>query len=62
MDFVLTKNFRKGFILADALIGITIITMFTLLYLQVDHQMKIKINQEQTELISKRKIYEKAYR
>ncbi|WP_054655483.1 hypothetical protein [Lentilactobacillus kisonensis] len=59
MVIVLRKWNKKGFTAIDSLIGLTIISAFSLFYIHVTTQMNQNIDDSQRTMIVERKNYEK---
>lgn len=54
----LRKNFKSGFTMIDSLIGLTIISIFSVLYFQTVHQMNQQLKEAQQVMINERHNYE----
>ncbi|GEP22607.1 MAG: type II secretion system protein [Lactobacillus sp.] len=54
----LSKNFKSGFTMIDSLIGLTIISIFSVLYFQTVHQMNQQLKEAQQVMINERHNYE----
>mgnify|MGYP001294239887 CR=1 FL=1 len=58
MALELKRKTKDGFTLIDSLIGLTIISLFSLFYIGITHQMNDQIDQSQQTLKVERKHYE----
>ncbi|MCT3391949.1 type II secretion system protein [Lentilactobacillus hilgardii] len=58
MALELKRKTKDGFTLIDSLIGLTIISLFSLFYIGITHQMNDQIDQSQKTLKVERKHYE----
>lgn len=59
MVIILKKQTKRGFTAIDSLIGLTIISIFSLFYIYVTAQMDRTIDQSQRTMIVERQKYEK---
>lgn len=55
------KKYRSGFTLVDSIIGLTIISVFTILFLQINQQMDKDLKIREVRLNEQREKYEKSY-
>ncbi|MFT8401885.1 MAG: type II secretion system protein [Lentilactobacillus diolivorans] len=54
----MSKNFKSGFTMIDSLIGLTIISIFSVLYFQTVNQMNQQLKEAQQVMINERHNYE----
>ncbi len=62
MDLKLNRQTRGGFTLIDSLIGLTIISIFSILYISMTTQMDHRIDDSQQIMMTERHHYETAAR
>ncbi|WP_283678652.1 type II secretion system protein [Lentilactobacillus sp. Marseille-Q4993] len=55
------KKSSEAFTLVDAVIGLTIIVMFSLLFIAINSQLGLKVQNDQDRMVSQRESYERTY-